>query len=261
MRIALVSLDQAWEDKGLNFQACRVFVRKASEQAAEVVVFPEMTLTSFSMNTAVTAEDRQTSETVGLFRELAREFQIAILFGVVFLDGDKATNNALLVDDAGDVKGNYGKIHPFSFAGEDRFFRGGDAVCAVKLGSVTVGLTICYDLRFPELYSVLGNRSQLIVNIANWPVKRIDHWNALLKARAIENQVFIVGVNRTGRDGNGLDYVKSSQVVDPNGELLHPVMSEGEIDVFDIDLEFVGKFKQIFSTTQDRRPELYKSLL
>lgn len=261
MRIALVSLNQAWENKELNIKTCRSHIQRAKTQGVELVIFPEMTLTSFSMNTSTTAEDRYSSRTVELFKELANEFQVAIIFGVVFRDSDKATNNALMVDRAGSIKGIYRKIHPFSFAGEDKVFNGGNEICVVKLEPMTVGLTICYDLRFPEIYSALGKQCDLIINIANWPARRVDHWYALLRARAIENQIFIVGVNRIGTDAKGLEYVKSSQVISPDGELLSPIISENEHDVFDIDPEYIAKFKQSFSTTQDRKPHLYKSIL
>lgn len=261
MRIALVSLDQAWENKGENIQVCRYFVQKAKVQGAELVIFPEMTLTAFSMNTNNTAEERATSATVKLFKDLAKENQISIVFGVVFQDGDKATNNAIMVDGNGDIKGCYNKIHPFTFAGEDKVFRGGNEICVIKLEPMSLGLTICYDLRFPEIYSALANQCDLIINIANWPARRVNHWNVLLKARAIENQLFIVGVNRIGIDGKGLEYVKSSQVLNADGESLRPIMSEDNFDIFDIDPEFTGKFKKIFSTSQDRKPALYQSIL
>ena len=124
-----------------------------------------------------------------------------------------------------------------------------------------VGLTICYDLRFPELYSALGAGSDLIVNIANWPAKRLDHWNTLLRARAIENQIFIVGVNRTGKDMNGLEYVQSSVIINSNGEVLRPFFSEGALDIFDVDTDFTKVLKQNFSSTKDRNLDFYKSIL
>lgn len=261
MRIALISLNQSWENKELNIKACRSFVHRAKEQNADLVIFPEMTLTSFSMNTKVTAEEGTSSGTVLLFQKFATEFEIAIVFGVVFRDSDKATNNALLIDRTGIVLGGYSKIHPFTFAGEDKVFNGGGKISYLKLGSMTIGLTICYDLRFPEIYSALAKHCDLIINIANWPAKRLDHWNVLLKARAIESQIFMVGVNRTGTDGNGLEYVKSSQVINPNGDLLSPVISEDEIEIFEIDSEYISKFRQTFATTQDRKPAFYKSIL
>ena len=261
MLVALVSLNQAWENKDKNFQACRSFAQRAKAMGAELVIFPEMTLTAFSMNIGNTAEDYANSLTVESFKELAQEIQVAIIFGVVFRDADKATKNVLLIDCNGKIKGRYSKIHPFTFAGEDNFFNGGNEICVAKLEMVTIGLTICYDLRFPEIYSALGMQSDLIINIANWPAKRVDHWNTLLKARAIETQVFVIGINRTGTDSKGLEYVKSSQAINPNGELLSPEASDDELDVFDIDPELISKFRQTFSTTQDRKSEFYKSIL
>ncbi|MBY0544273.1 MAG: carbon-nitrogen family hydrolase [Gammaproteobacteria bacterium] len=261
MRVALVSLNQVWENKGENLQACRSFIQRAKAQGVGLVIFPEMTLTAFSMNTGDTAEERATSVTVELFKEIAQEFQMAIVFGVVFREGDKATNNALMVDGAGNIKGSYSKIHPFTFAGEDKVFNGGNEICIVKLEPMAIGLTICYDLRFPEVYSALGKQCDLIINIANWPARRVDHWNALLKSRAIENQLFIVGVNRTGTDGKGLEYMKSSQVINPNGEQLTQVYSEEQLDIYDIDPLYTSQFRQSFSTTHDRKPALYKSIL
>lgn len=260
MRIVLVSLDQAWEDKGGNSAACRALIRKAKEYEAELVVFPEMTLTGFSMDTGSISEDQNASKTVELFRGLAEEFRLAIVFGVVFFTANKATNNALIVDGNGILQESYAKIHPFSYAGEDKVFEAGDKIAYTKLG-INIGLTICYDLRFPEIYSALGKHCDLIVNIANWPARRISHWNALLKARAIENQVFVAGVNRTGIDGNGLEYVRSSQVVNPNGEVLQPVITEEYMDVVDIDPGYATEFRRSFPTTKDRKPELYKSML
>ena len=110
MRVALVSFDQAWEEKDQHLIACRVFVQRAKAHGVDLLIFPEMTLTSFSMNTGAKAEDRQTSKTVESFKALAQEFQIEIVFGVVFKDGDKATNSALLVDYVGAIKASYIKM-------------------------------------------------------------------------------------------------------------------------------------------------------
>lgn len=261
MRVALVSLDQEWENKYENFIRCKSFIQRSKLESADLVIFPEMTLTGFSMSISNTSEDFLKSETINWFKSLATEFCVAILFGVVLSKGDKASNNAVLIDATGQMVAIYSKIHLFSFAGENKVFSQGNEVVAVSMGPVTLGLTICYDLRFPELYGALAKKCNLIVNIANWPANRSSQWKALLKARAIENQVFVVGVNRTGIDGNGLVYEKDSQVYGPNGKLLNPIVSEFELDIFDVDQSAVDKFKQEFSTGQDRRPQLYKLIL
>jgi len=260
MRIALISLDQAWENKEKNIERCSILAHKARDHGADLVIFPEMTLTGFSMNISNTAEDRKNSTSVEFFRELALNFGIAVLFGVVFLDAGKATNDAIFIDKEGNLIGQYSKIHPFSYAGEDKFFNGGSQISSVNLGAITMGLTICYDLRFPEIYTALRECS-VIVNIANWPAKRIAHWNVLLRARAIENQVFIVGVNRIGIDSKGLEYLKSTQVVTPNGDKLISEKIEPELDIFKIEPNYVNEYRGSFPTIQDRKPAIYKNFL
>ena len=111
----------------------------------------------------------------------------------------------------------------------------------------------CYDLRFPELFCSLANSCEVLVTIANWPQRRVGHWRTLLQARAIENQVLMIGVNRTGIDGNGLAYERSSLVFDANGTALEPIRSEGEIDLHRIDLEALRRFRAGFPTRPDRR--------
>lgn len=261
MRIALASMNQEWEDKKANFDKCRLLCSIAKSEGADIVVFPEMTLTGFSMNVKATAERRECSETISLFKTLAQELSIALIAGVTFWEVDKASNNAFFVDGEGEIKELYTKIHPFSFAGEDKVFNGGDKLCVVDFGSLSLGITICYDLRFPELFGALGRKCNLIINIANWPEKRISHWHALLKARAIENQVFMAGVNRIGVDGCGSVYVKSSEVIDADGVNLVPIFSCGELDIFDVCKKSLTEFRLHFSTTQDRRSELYKHFL
>jgi len=123
-----------------------------------------------------------------------------------------------------------------------------------------IGLTICYDLRFPELYSAYGKECDLIVNMANWPSKRVGHWNTLLKARAIENQLFIIGVNRTGNDGNNLDYVESSNLYNANGDKLNPEIFEN-MKIYKLNENFTIELKNKFNTTNDRKIEFYKEII
>ena len=192
---------------------------------------------------------------------MAKKFQIAILFGVVINNGKKALNRAVLVDSDGTISGSYDKVHPFSFAGEDKYFNAGYKLGIIHFQGYKIGLSICYDLRFPELYSAMAKECDMIVNIANWPKKRVDHWSTLLKARAIENQIFIIGVNRIGQDGNGLEYEESSRIYNADGEALQPVKVYREMKIYSIDMYFTEVFKQKFNTTNDRKTEFYKEIL
>lgn len=261
MLVALASLNQIWENKQANIDACREFFSKSKTYEVDLIVFPEMTLTGFSTNINVTGESQDVSPTLKSFVKLSKEFGIGVIFGVTFLEESKGTNNALFLDKSGEILGNYQKIHPFSLSGEDKCFTAGDKIVYVDFESLAIGITICYDLRFPELYSALGAKAELIVNIANWPTKRIDHWTTLLRARAIENQVYLAGVNRIGVDGNNLSYSRSSILIDPKGQILKPIHTEGELDVYELDKVSFLEYRHEFSTTQDRVPQLYKNFL
>jgi len=261
MKIALVSLDQGWEDKIANELKCQDFIEKASALKADLIIFPEMTLTGFSMDTHFIKEKAEQSPSIEFFRRQAKHNNISIVFGIVLEKDDKATNNLIVVNSVGELLANYAKIHPFSFSGENNYYVGGDELVTCKIQDATVGLTICYDLRFPEIFQALSKSCDLIITIANWPDKRINHWISLLEARAIENQVFMVGVNRTGIDGNNLQYSKSSVVFDRAGERLKPINSYQDMDVYDIKVSDVQKIRLSFPVKQDRKTEFYKSIL
>ena len=260
MKIALVSLNQVWEDKKVNLDLCEEYIQKSSGMDVDLIVFPEMTLTGFSTNISLTAEDEEKSNTIGKFIELSKLYNMAILFGLVIKENNKALNRSIFVNNKGAILDKYTKIHPFSFSGEDKYFNAGTELTVISFNDFNIGLTICYDLRFPELYSALSKRSDLVINIANWPKKRVDHWTTLLKARAIENQVFVAGVNRTGEDENGLEYIESSNVFNANGERLECDKYE-DMKIYDINPNWTKEFKAKFNTTNDRKVEFYKGML
>lgn len=261
MKIALISLYQKWEDKAHNLRRCSELTGIAVANGAELVIFPEMTLTGFTMDTALSAEDYGSSPSLNAFSALARQHAVCILAGFAIRQGGKAANTLVAFSGEGNTIARYEKIHPFSFSGEDQFFQGGNRLSKIRLGEINIGLTICYDLRFPELYSALAKDCDVLVNIANWPRRRVSHWRTLLQARAIENQAFVIGVNRTGLDGNGIEYERSSLIADADGKTLAPTMTEGEIDIFNLDHSKLLEFRRGFSTFQDRLPGLYKAFL
>lgn len=260
MTIATVSLNQVWENKKANLLLCEEYIKEASNKNIDLIVFPEMTLTGFSTNISLIAEDEEKSETIDRFKELAKVNNIAILFGIVIEDNNKALNKSIFIDNKGVVIGKYAKIHPFSFSGEDKYFNAGSVLKIISFKNLNIGLTICYDLRFPELYGALAKNSDIIINIANWPKKRVEHWNTLLKARAIENQLFIVGVNRIGTDANNLEYEESSNIYNANGESLKCEFFK-DMKIYKIDKQFTKDFTDKFNTTNDRKIEFYKGII
>ena len=260
MKISLVSLNQIWENKVKNLEICMSYIEKAKSENVELIIFPEMTLTGFSMNIDKIAEFENDSITLNKFRHLAKNYSISIIFGMVIKDGKKAKNRAYFIDRLGDIICSYDKIHPFSFAGEDKYFNGGNKAIFSKFNNFTIGLSICYDLRFPELYTILSKDCDIVINIANWPKKRLEHWNTLLKARAIENQIFVIGVNRVGKDANDLDYIESSKIFNPNGDEMIPKNIEN-LKIIDLELKVKSEFLKTFSTVQDKKNEIYKEYL
>jgi len=261
MKIALVSLNQHWENKKANKSDCLKFISQSVESEVDIIVFPEMTLTGFSMNTKLTAEDINNSDSINWFKAQAAKYSIAVIFGVVLKYEEKAKNHLFFIDNDGEVIANYAKIHPFSYSTENEYFVGGNDIISTVYKDISIGFTICYDLRFPEIYQALSKTCDIIVNIANWPQKRSEHWSALLKARSIENQVFMIGVNRTGTDGNNIEYRKSSTIFSPDGSELTPAKISEELDIFELEVESAKKLRELFPVKKDRKIDLYKRII
>lgn len=261
MKIALVSLNQEWENKPVNRNISADKFRLASTKGADLIVFPEMTLTGFTMNPKPFAETIKDSETIQFFSKKAREFKIGVIFGMIVNTDNYFENKAIFINKKGRLIANYTKTHPFSYSGEDKVFKAGNKIVDTNFEGINFGLTICYDLRFPELYQILSKTNQVIVNIANWPKARVEHWNCLLQARAIENQCYIIGVNRIGIDGNNLEYTQSSLVFSPKGNHLFPKEKNDDILIFDIEKEEVAKWRQQFPMKKDRKTAWYKENL
>jgi predicted amidohydrolase len=250
-----------WEQKKINFQLCSKYVNEAKKRNCELVIFPEMTLTGFSMNSHKIAECIENSESIRLFSQLAVKYQVFIHFGLALVDDSKFFNCSLSVNPSGEVIAIYRKIHPFRFAREHQHYSAGNSLTEFHVKDVRFGATICYDLRFPELYSILAQRCVAIINIASWPAHRRSHWETLLKARAIENQVILIGVNRTGLDKEGNFYESSSLIVLPSGEILEPDFVKDQFSIFEIDFSQVANYRSHFPVFLDRRTDLYKIYL
>ena len=164
MKIALISLNQYWEDKKKNLELCLEFAQKASKEKVDLIIFPEMTLTGFSTNIKAIAEDEKDSKTIKSFSEIAKHHNLAIIFGVVIKEANKASNRCYFIDNSGNIQADYKKIHPFSFAGENVFYIEGNELKSVFYKGHQIGFSICYDLRFPEIYTALSKNNDIIIN-------------------------------------------------------------------------------------------------
>ncbi|MGH4122996.1 MAG: nitrilase-related carbon-nitrogen hydrolase [Clostridium sp.] len=256
MKLALAQLDIAFEDKTANKKVALQFIKQAATEKVDMILFPEMTLTGFSMNTSLIGENN--NETTEFFKEMSCKFNIFIGFGYVECTTN-SKNNYSVVAPCGAELVNYTKIHPFSFGDESKFYQSGNGIEFFNAFGFTIAPFICYDLRFPEIFQIASKTSTLITVAANWPTARREHWITLLKARAIENQCYIAGINRVG-EGNGLNYSGDSMIIDPLGNIISSLYMEDGLIIAGICNQDVSQIRGTFRLKDDRKEDLYCNL-
>ncbi|MDY0083621.1 MAG: nitrilase-related carbon-nitrogen hydrolase, partial [Ignavibacteriaceae bacterium] len=181
--VGLVQYSPVWENKLSNQQKIKKLIEQTGKP--DLIIFPEMTLTGFTMKSDEFCEELN-GESYLFFSELAKNKKSAIMYGVIEKGKNKNFNTLVHLNNQGKVIKTYRKIHPFSYAKEDKSYGKGKDTVISRVQGFNIGLSICYDLRFPELYRFYGKeKADIIIDIANWPDTRIDHWRTLLKARAI----------------------------------------------------------------------------
>ena len=220
MNIAAIQLDSVWENPRANFAKIERLLAASPPADGSLIVLPEMFATGFSLDLSKTTHG-DSRETENFLRTLAMRHGSTVLGGVISPGADgRGRNESITFAADGTLLARYVKQRPFSGAGESEVHEAGSDAVIFRLGEFTVAPLICYDLRFPELFREAARRgADLFIVIAAWPVKRIEHWLTLLKARAIENQAFVIGVNRTGREPR-FEYCGRSVVVNPHGEII-----------------------------------------
>ncbi len=240
-----LQLDIAWENKPANFEKARRLLSGAAPEADSLVALPEMFATGFSMHTGRVAE-AYGGETEQFLAGLAREFRVYIVAGAAMKGPDgRVRNKALVFSPRGELLGYYAKMRPFSPGGEAAHYAAGEKPVVLSWGECSFAPFVCYDLRFPEIFrqAAAARRPELFVVVANWPEKRVQHWVRLLQARAIENQAYVLGVNRVGQDPF-YQYPGRSLAVDFNGEILADAGSaEGTISAA-LDLPTLRKYRE-----------------
>lgn len=253
MKIACCQWDIAWENRSENYRTVRNLLAKTRLPPGSLLVLPEMFATGFSMNVPTVCESSP-SESEAFLQSLARDQGLFIVAGLALLDqDDRPRNQAVIVGPEGQIIDRYNKIQPFSLGGESQQYYAGTEIVLFKWQQCTVAPLICYDLRFPELFRTAVRRgAQLFTVIANWPVKRDRHWVTLLQARAIENQAYVVGVNRCGTDPKH-SYSGRTLIVDPHGNILTEMGNEEGVVSADLDLAALQAWRVEFPALQDMR--------
>ena len=272
LRVGVTELNIGFENREEAKKCCLEVMEEASANGVELLVFPEMTLTGFTMRPWLYAESWDADnipDSVSFFMENSRKYKMQMAFGyirAVMADSDKMDDetkepvyeNRLVLVDGEKVVLDYAKIDPFSYSGEDKVYRAGEKLVQAQIKDIRIGGYICYDLRFPEIFSAMRDQYEVIMVIANWPETRAEQWETLLKARAIENQAYVIAVNRVG-DGDGLHYIPGSHVYDWLGRDVSVRVSE-KLRVADIDPGAVRHARTEFPQTNDRKNTFYKML-
>jgi predicted amidohydrolase len=249
MKWTLLQIDLAWRDIQTNIEAVDALLE--STEVGEAVVLPEMWTTGFTMQHEGLSES-MSDKGVSAMLKWAEKYEALVMGSLIIREGHDVFNRFIAVFPKGDII-TYDKKHLFSFAQEDQHYTPGDKVITFDYKGWTICPQICYDLRFPESVRYSNERPyHVLVYVANWPARRSYPWQTLLRARAIENQAYVVGVNRVGLDGNAVFYCGDSALIDYSG---NPVVlsSPGQhVLHVETDLESLEAFRSKFPFLKDR---------
>ena len=251
MKVAVVQHDIVWEDKDANFAHLAPMIGSAAGTGARLVVLSETFSTGFSMRTERTAEPEGGPSSQFLASQ-AKEHGVWVCGSCPEVaDGAERPRNTLVLAAPDGTTHRYRKIHRFAYGGEDRSFDAGSERVTVEVEGLRVSLFVCYDLRFADDWWALAADTDAYVCVANWPEARRAHWSALLRARAIENQAYVIACNRVGSGGK-LDYAGDSAVIDPLGEALATGSRTEALLVADVTPERVADVRSSLPFLADR---------
>lgn len=251
MKVAAIQHDIVWADRAANFAALEPLIAGAADSGARLIVLPEMFSTGFVVDADIGEPENGESASFLARMAMSHRCWLAGTCPEVAPDDPRPFNSFVVADPSGDLH-RYRKIHPFTYGGEHERFRAGTELVTIDIEGVRASLFVCYDLRFADEFWTLAPDTDLYLVPANWPTARRDHWIALLRARAIENQAWVVGCNRAG-EGGGLRYSGDSLIIDPLGA----VVADAGADAVTIDAEVdpgrVAEVRGRFPFLRDRR--------
>ncbi|MGY1836726.1 nitrilase-related carbon-nitrogen hydrolase [Blastococcus sp. SYSU DS0510] len=252
MKVAAVQHDIVWEDREANFARLAPQVARAVGAGADLVLLTETFSTGFSMTPGI--GEPEDGPSAAFLAAQAAEHGVWVGGSCPEIaEGAQLPYNCFVLAGPDGTTHRYRKLHPFTHGGEHERFRAGDGPVTVEVGGLRITPFICYDLRFADVFWRAALETDLYVVVANWPAARRRHWQTLLQARAIENQAYVVGVNRVGTAGDGTEHTGDSRIVSPMGELLATAAGTETLVLGDVDAEEVAATREKLQFLPDRR--------
>lgn len=264
MRVAIAQMDIAQGDFEQNIESASRFARDAKLANAQLVVFPEMFLCGFNYKKNVEYLKANGTLAETQLCEIAKTNDISICGSVPHLNGgdEIPSNRFLFISSKGEIIASYDKIHLFSVFRENKYVKSGDEIVVANTPFGKIGFAICYDIRFPDIFVRMAKRGAKVIIVSSaFPHPRSEHWRILSRARAIENQCFVIAVNRSGTEkfgNNEVKYFGMSAVIDPWGTVLAESPQDTEsLTIVDINLDEVDNIRSQIPAFQDRREDIY----
>lgn len=264
MKVACIQFAILWETLEANFERVKALIKEAKQNGAELTCLPELFSTGVTMNFEKFAE-HENGKTCKFLSEQAKKNDAYLLGSFIEQSKEKKIlpKNAVIVfDPKGKLVCKYQKNHVFTYGNEDKAYSNGEGISCFKMNGFVIYPFICYDLRFPELFRIAiegMNGANVFIIPANWPNPRKEHWVTLLRARAIENQAYVIGINRCGNSPD-LSFFGNSMIVSPKGEVIAQSGEMKETILADIKPEEVDEWRVAFSALKDKRTRYYSAL-
>ena len=259
VRVCSAQVAGSWDNPESSLARAEGFIRHAALSGADIICFPEQFATGWDPESRNHVQDRS-GPIVTAMQSFARDSSIAILGSIRESSPRGPRNTAIAIGSDGRILATYAKVHLFSHGKEDEYFSPGSTLGEFTLGSVPCGIAICYDLRFPELFRLYAQRGvQAVFVPAAWPADRLRHWELFIRARAAENQMYVIGINTTGTTPVDT-YTGSSMTADPHGAIIRRAGSAEELLFTDLDPALVAEARRTFPVDRDRKDELYRLL-
>ncbi len=256
--ISAIQMDIKLGDLKRNVEKSFRLIEKAGERGSNLIVLPEMWPVGFDYASMANLPPSYVDDILSLLADIAYKYKSFIVSGTLCEEAiGKFHNTSYLIDPAGKVAGKYRKVHLFAEIGEKDFFTGGTEPGYWNTHLAKIGIAICYDIRFPELFRQIALKGTEIICIpAQFPHPRLEHWEVLLRARAIENQLFVVGCNRVGKM-ESIEYFGHSMIIGPYGETIKEGGEGEEVVTEIIDVEKLYEIRKILPSISERSPEVY----